>query len=195
MADVQERAGVRAPNVAPPACCPPWASIRPEREHVRRSGRRRTDGTRGSGRLRRMPFETSCAADGFYRAAAEGLVYVATPGLRQARALQGEPDGTAPNAARVLAAAIGNCLFASLVFCLKRAQVAATGVTADVDVEIVRNEHRRLRVGKVSVTLHTDPAKDDPVLTSCLETFEDFCIVTQRVRQGIDVVVQVQGRS
>ena len=47
---------------------------------------------------------------------------------------------TAPNAARVLAAAIGNCLSASLVFCLKRAKVAATGVTADVDVEIVRNE-------------------------------------------------------
>lgn len=102
---------------------------------------------------------------------------------------------TAPNAARVLAAAIGNCLSASLVFCLQRAKIAATGVTADVDVEIVRNEQRRLRVGKVSVTLHTDLAADDPALASCLETFEDFCIVTQSVRQGIDVAVQVQGRS
>ena len=99
---------------------------------------------------------------------------------------------TAPNAARVLAAAIGNCLSASLVFCLKRANVAATGVTADVDVEIVRNEQRRLRVGKVSVTLHTDLAPDDPALTSCLGAFEDFCIVTQSVRQGIEVAVQVQ---
>jgi uncharacterized OsmC-like protein len=102
---------------------------------------------------------------------------------------------TAPNAARVLAAAIGNCLSASLVFCLRRADVAATGVTADVDVEIVRNEHRRLRVGKVSVTLHTDLAPDDPALASCLSTFEDFCIVTQSVRQGIEVAVQVQARS
>jgi uncharacterized OsmC-like protein len=102
---------------------------------------------------------------------------------------------TAPNAARVLAAAIGNCLSASLVFCLQRAKVAATGVSADVDVEIVRNEQRRLRVGKVSVTLHTDLAPDDPALAGCLDTFEDFCIVTQSVRQGIDVAVQVQGRS
>ena len=101
---------------------------------------------------------------------------------------------SAPNAARVLAAAIGNCLSASLVFCLKRAKVAASGVTADVDVEIVRNESHRLRVGKVNVTLHTDLAEDDPALASCLGTFEDFCIVTQSVRQGIEVLVQVQRR-
>ena len=102
---------------------------------------------------------------------------------------------TAPNAARVLAAAIGNCLSASLVFCLKKANVAARGVTADVDVEIVRNESRRLRVGKVNVTLHTELAPDDPALASCLGTFEDFCIVTQSVRQGIEVAVEVQGRD
>jgi uncharacterized OsmC-like protein len=102
---------------------------------------------------------------------------------------------TAPNAARVLAAAIGNCLSASLVFCLERAKVAATGVTADVDVEIVRNESRRLRVGKVNVTLHTDLEPNDPALASCLATFEDFCIVTQSVRKGIEVAVQVQGRK
>jgi len=99
---------------------------------------------------------------------------------------------TAPNATRVLAAAIGNCLCASLVFCLKRAGLAASGVTADVDVEIVRNEARRLRVGKVNVTLHTDLAPNDPALASCLGTFEDFCTVTQSVRQGIEVAVQVQ---
>jgi len=101
-------------------------------------------------------------------------------------------DG-APNAARVLAAAIGNCLSASLVFCLQRAHVVASGVTADVDVEIVRNAARRLRVGKVNVTLHTSLPLDDPALVACLGTFEDFCIVTQSVRQGIEVGVQVVG--
>lgn len=100
----------------------------------------------------------------------------------------------APNAARVLAAAIGNCLSASLVFCLKKAKVVASGVTADVSVEIVRNETRRLRVGKVDVTLHTNLPLSDPALATCLTTFEDFCIVTQSVRQGIDVSVRVEGR-
>ncbi len=99
----------------------------------------------------------------------------------------------APNAARILAAAVGNCLSASLVFCLKKANVTTSGVTADVAVEIVRNENRKLRIGTVDVTLHTQLPADHPALASCLKTFEDFCIVTQSVRQGIDVAVHVQG--
>lgn len=102
---------------------------------------------------------------------------------------------TAPNAARILAAAIGNCLSASLVFCLQRAKVTAPSVGADVDVEIVRNEARRLRVGKVNVTLHTNLSTDDPALVACLSTFEDFRVVTQSVRQGIDVQVRVEHRG
>jgi len=101
----------------------------------------------------------------------------------------------APNAARILAAAIGNCLAASLVFCLQKAKVATTGVSADVEVEIVRSETRRLRIGKVDVTLHTKLPADHPALTSCLTTFEDFCIVTQSVRKGIEVAVRVQSEA
>lgn len=97
----------------------------------------------------------------------------------------------APNAARILAAAIGNCLAASLVFCAKKQGAGAPGVSADVAVEIVRNEARRLRIGKVDVTLHTTLPADHPALASCMSTFEDFCIVTQSVRRGIDVNVQV----
>jgi uncharacterized OsmC-like protein len=99
----------------------------------------------------------------------------------------------APNAARILAAAIGNCLSASLVFCLKKANVLSAGVTADVDVEIVRTETRRLRIGKVDVTLRTKLPPEHPALKDCLATFEDFCIVTQSVRKGIDVAVHVEG--
>jgi uncharacterized OsmC-like protein len=98
----------------------------------------------------------------------------------------------APNASRILAAAIGNCLAASLVFCLQKAKTEAHGVSAEVSVEIVRSETRRLRIGKVDVTLHTKLPADHPALTSCLSTFEDFCIVTQSVRRGIDVAVRVQ---
>lgn len=101
----------------------------------------------------------------------------------------------APNAARILAAAIGNCLAASLVFCLQKAKVATSGVSADVEVEIVRSETRRLRIGKVDVTLHTKLPADHPALTSCLTTFEDFCIVTQSVRRGIEVAVRVQSEA
>ena len=101
----------------------------------------------------------------------------------------------APNAARILAAAIGNCLAASLVFSLKKANVATSGVRADVDVEIVRNEAHRLRIGKIDVTIHTNLPPDDAALASCLGTFEEFCMVTQSVREGIDVAVHVQGQT
>jgi len=96
---------------------------------------------------------------------------------------------SAPNAARVLAAAIGNCLSASLVFCASKSKIALENVSADVDVEIVRTETKRLRVGRIAVKLHV--GRDPQTLAGCLSTFEDFCIVTQSVRRGIDVTVDV----
>jgi uncharacterized OsmC-like protein len=97
-----------------------------------------------------------------------------------------------PNAARVLAAAIGNCLSASLVFCLSKRGAPVKRLSTDVSFEIVRNEHKRLRVGKVDVVLkpELDPG-DQTALDACLSTFEDFCMVTQSVREGLDVSVQV----
>jgi hypothetical protein len=50
-------------------------------------------------------------------------------------------------------------------------------------------------VGKVDVTLHTNLPANHPALASCLGTFEDFCIVTQSVRQGIEVAVRVQNEG
>ncbi|CAG0954701.1 hypothetical protein ARNL5_00403 [Anaerolineae bacterium] len=99
----------------------------------------------------------------------------------------------APNAARYLAAAIANCLSASLVFCMSRRKRTVQGLRTTAHVQIVRNEQRRLRIGKVRVDIDPKLAKDDPDLAACLDTFEDFCIVTQSVRGGIDVEVHVAG--
>ncbi len=97
-----------------------------------------------------------------------------------------------PNPARLLAAAIGDCLSASLLFCLKRAGVTLTDLKSDVHVEMVRNEEKRLRVGKVDVVIRPGVAADDAALHKCLGTFEDFCVVTQSVRAGVDVNVKVE---
>lgn len=99
---------------------------------------------------------------------------------------------SAPNPARILAAAIGDCLSASLVFCLKRRGVALSGLRSEVHVQLVRNERKRLRVGKVDVHLHPGSNVPQDVLDACLETFEDFCVVTQSVREGLDVRVHVE---
>ena len=98
----------------------------------------------------------------------------------------------APNPSRILAAAIGNCLSASLLFCMSRSGTKLSGLTSDVHVELVRNEQKRLRIGKVDVTLRPKLGGDSAALTKCLSTFEDFCVVTQSVRQGLPVNVKVE---
>ena len=124
----------------------------------------------------------------------EFVVKFDKPAHEPVRVDEPEPLGrdAAPNAARYLAAAIGNCLAASLLFCLKKAKSQPATITADVEMEIVRTEAKRLRVGKVDVTLHTSLPADDAALAGCRQAFEDFCVVTQSVRSGIDVAVRVE---
>jgi CBS domain-containing protein/uncharacterized OsmC-like protein len=99
---------------------------------------------------------------------------------------------SAPNPARLLAAALGTCLSASLRYCLRKEGASDPGVAADVQVEIVRNERKRLRIGRVDVILRTGGAADSQALAACKRVFEDFCVVTESVRQGVEVRVAIQ---
>jgi organic hydroperoxide reductase OsmC/OhrA len=100
----------------------------------------------------------------------------------------------APGASRILAAAVGNCLSASLLFCMRKARAEVNAVHTDVTVHMACNEKGRLRIGKIEVAI--DPKlypTDQGKLDRCLELFEEFCVVTQSVRHGIDVEVAVKG--
>lgn len=98
-----------------------------------------------------------------------------------------------PNAARILASAIGNCLAASLVFCLgKRGVKVAHGIVANVAMDIVRTPERRLRIGQVRVALRAPSDIPAEALDACRGVFEEFCTVTASVRQGIDVEVTLE---
>lgn len=101
--------------------------------------------------------------------------------------------GRGPNPARLLATAIGHCLGASLLYCLRRARVAVKDLRTDVEGTMVRNERGRLRIGEIRVTLapDVDPSERER-MGRCLELFEDFCIVTESVRHGIPVTVRVE---
>ena len=105
-------------------------------------------------------------------------------------------EGAGPNPAGLLAAALGSCLAASFVFCLKKARVEPETVTADVTAQIVRNERGRFRIGDVDVELSLAVADGDAAgLERCQGLFEDFCIVTESVRHGIPVHVRVATRQ
>lgn len=106
-----------------------------------------------------------------------------------------EPLGrdAAPNASRVLAAAIGNCLTASLLFCTRKARVEPGPMETRVHVKLSRNERGRLRIAGVEVEIDARFAPGEREKAArCLELFEDFCVVTQSVREGIPVAVRVR---
>lgn len=99
-----------------------------------------------------------------------------------------------PNASRLLAAAVGNCLSASLLLCLRKSRLDVTALKTVVRTTIDRNEQGRLRVQAIDVEI--DPGLDSASWQKaqrCLALYEDFCVVSQSVRQGVDVRVSVKG--
>lgn len=102
-----------------------------------------------------------------------------------------------PNAARLVAAAVGNCLSASLVFCLKTKFKQNPGpLRARVTAQLARNERGRMRIGSLSVRIELAEGTEAlQHLERCMAQFEDFCLVTESVRQGIPVDVEVVDAS
>ncbi len=99
-------------------------------------------------------------------------------------------EGRGPSAARMLAAAVGHCL--SALYCLRKARIPVTGMQTVVEGSFMRNERGRLRIGGIKVTIQPKvSAEDQDRMGRCLELFEDFCVVTQSVRGGIAVNVDV----
>jgi organic hydroperoxide reductase OsmC/OhrA len=102
----------------------------------------------------------------------------------------GNQDG--PNASRLLTAAIANCLSASLLFCIAKNKVNKASLRAEGACQLIRNEKGRLRIGGVSVRITlSDNIAQAASAARCMALFEDFCVVTQSIRQGIAVEVEV----
>jgi len=101
--------------------------------------------------------------------------------------------GKGPDPSSILGAAIAGCLSSSLSFCLRKSRVDLRGMTVHVTGVHGRNEKGRLRVTKLDVTIvPTVGAQDRERLGRCEELFEDFCVVTEAVRHGIEVDVRVE---
>ncbi len=106
----------------------------------------------------------------------------------------GESKG--PNAAALLAAAAGNCLAASLLFCLQKSRASVGTMKARVSAHVGRNEDGRLRIAHIDVELEPGLGEDDLArLERCSGLFEDFCVVTQSLRKGVPVNVTLKHRK
>ena len=103
-------------------------------------------------------------------------------------------EGKGPNPSRLLATAVGNCLAASLLFCLGKARLSLDNLEAEVTTEFTRNEASRLRISSIQVRLLPHWTEETAAKAGrCLEIFEDFCVVTEAVRRGVPVEVRVDG--
>jgi len=101
-------------------------------------------------------------------------------------------DGAGPSPVQLLAAAVANCVSASLIFANAKFKEDPGALTATATCEIDRNERNRLRVTGMNVKIVLGTAPESLAhLDHTLAQFEDFCTVTQSVRSGIPVAVRV----
>jgi organic hydroperoxide reductase OsmC/OhrA len=123
------------------------------------------------------------------------------PGVAELKLDEPAPLGrsSGPNAARLIGAAVANCLSSSLFFCMQKFKQAPGKLRAEVRGTLVRNERGRLRIGRFDVTIRlADTVGEIKHFDRCAAQFEDFCVVTESIRHGIPVdvrVVDAEGRE
>ena len=123
---------------------------------------------------------------------------VSFPGTRSEGLVMDEPaplgNLVGPNASRVLAASVANCLSASLLFCLKKSKVDVEDIETEAEPAVQRNEEGYWRVTRIDVSIRAklkEPADKNRV-QRCLEIFEKYCVVTGAVRGGMPVNIKVE---
>lgn len=115
---------------------------------------------------------------------------------RAADLLTDEPpplgEAAGPNASRLLAAAAANCLSASLLYCLSKEEPPDGALRAEATCTLVRNAQKRLRIGGLEVKLIVaDELAGSKRFERCKNLFEDFCVVSASIREGIPIAVSV----
>ena len=105
-----------------------------------------------------------------------------------------QPDGEClgPNPPRLLAVAVGHCISSSLIYCLKKARIPVKMLETTVNTSLFRNEDQRLRIRSIDIQIHLKINQEDKKrINRCLTIFEEYCTVTQSVRKGIKVNIEV----
>lgn len=101
-------------------------------------------------------------------------------------------SGRGPNASRLVVAGVANCMAASLLFCLTKVRADVRDFRIRAHGTILRSPEGRLRLRHIRIEPLVHMSGDQMKrLARCVGMFEDFCIVTDSVRNGVPVDVQV----
>lgn len=102
-------------------------------------------------------------------------------------------EGRGPSPSALLLASIANCLSASLLFALRKYRNTPGPLRTEIVATPTRNADGRLRIPKAFVTLQLAEGNEHYTqLERILTQFENYCTVTQSVRDGIEVEVTVK---
>ena len=97
---------------------------------------------------------------------------------------------------QLLTAAVGSCLSDSLLFALRKFKQNPEPVRCEMRADVGRNSEGRMRVLRMNAVLTLGVAANQLAhLDRALDQFEEFCTVTQSVRAGIPVTVEVYDAS
>ena len=104
-----------------------------------------------------------------------------------------EEEMVGPNPSRLLGVAVMGCLSASFTFCMKKRDFTINDLNAEAEVHVARNDKGFWRVKKIDVKINPKIEGEDARKRAgqCLKMFEQYCIVTQAVRDGIEVNVDI----
>lgn len=98
-----------------------------------------------------------------------------------------------PNPSRLLLTSVANCLSASLLFAMRKFKNEPGPIRTVIMARTERNAEGRWRIPKAWVEINlAEGAGSHDKLERILEIFENYCVVTQSVRDGMQVDVTVK---
>ena len=114
--------------------------------------------------------------------------------------LDDQKEKVGPDAASLLGLAVISCLSASLLFCLNKRNLTLDDLEAKADISFKEPKKGYKRVASIEVKMI--PKTSDPEvlrrLKQCIKEikdghmfFEESCIITPSVREGINIQVDV----
>jgi len=102
-------------------------------------------------------------------------------------------DKIGPNPTSLLALSVLSCLAASFTFCLKKKGFTLKDLNGKAEVVIRRNEKGFWRIK--SIYINITPKIDDPNMLKradkCMKFFEQYCIISESLRDGMEVNVKI----
>lgn len=101
-------------------------------------------------------------------------------------------EETGPTASMLIGAAAGNCLSASLFFCLSKKRVNLKNLKTKITLKRKRNDKGYWSISGIVVDLQPEIAEEDrDRFDQCVEIFRNYCIVSNSIETGIPLTVNI----